>query len=243
MSFTAMLDRGANDRGHTTKLFKGIPEPGQDPRFGVCLFDDLHDLPTGVWTATQASQGTFALDATVGNDGVALADCNSTSATQGINVQRAGWAVTPAAGQIIAFEGRLKAADIATGPEFFWGLSIVDTTIIASSANSSTDHVGFESVTDNNILLFQTEDGSTRVSGATSPHTLVDDTWVKLGFRIIGTDQVIVYVNGEAVNVGFSATPDVPEGSVLVPSLVCQSGGTTDPIVHLDWIRMGWSQL
>lgn len=239
--YSAVLDRKASDRGPTTELWKGIPEPGCDPRFGVCLFDDMHDLATGNWTATQATAGTWALDTTVGDRGVALADCNSTTATQGINVQRPGWAVAPAAGKIIAYEGLLKAADIATGPEFFWGLSVVDTTLIASSANSSADHVGFESVTDNNILLFHTEDGGTRVSGATSPHTLVDDTYVKLGFRIIGLTAVEVYVNGSIVNVAFSATPDIPEGSILVPSLVCQTGGTTDPIVHLDWIRMGWT--
>lgn len=238
--FNAIIDKRSSDRGLTTALWKDIEAiNGVDPRYGMFWFDDFHELPTGRYTATQASQGTFAIDATVANTGVALADCNSTTVTQGINVQAAGTNVSPAAGSIVTFEARVKAADTATGPEFFLGLSIVDTTIIGTSANSSTDHVGFESVSDDNILLFHTQNAGTRVSGATSPHTLVEDTYVKLGFRIIGADKCEVWVNGQMVDVAFAATPDIPIGSILVPSLVCQSGGTTDPIVHIDWWAVG----
>jgi len=237
---SAIIDRKASDRGPTLALWKDIDaDVADDPRRGMVFFDDFFDLVTGRYTATQATAGTFAIDTTVANTGVALADCNSTTSTQGINVQAASTNFAPAAGRIIVFEARVKAADIATGPEFFLGLSTVDTTLIASSANSSADHIGFESVSDDNILLFHTEDGGTRVSGATSPHTLVDDAWVKLGFKVIGLTKCEVWVNGAKVDVNFSATPDICDGSIIVPSLVCQSAGTTDPIVHLDWWRIG----
>lgn len=236
----AIIDLKSGDSGPTLALWKDIDaEVNDDPRRGFVFWDNFVDLLTGRWTATQATAGTFAIDTTVGNTGVALADCNSATATQGINVQAAGTNFMPEAGRIIVFEARVKAADIATGPEFFLGLSVVDTSVIASSANSSADHVGYESVSDDNVLLFHTEDGGTRVSGATSPHTLVDDAWVKLGFKLIGITKCEVWVNGVEVDVNFSATPDIPDGSILVPTLVCQSGGTTDPIVHVDWIRVG----
>jgi len=196
--------------------------------------DDFQDLPTGRYTATQSTTGTFALDDAAG--GVALADCNSETVVQGINVQRGGTTgetFLAAAGTTIYFEARVKAADIGTGPEFFLGLHIIDTAIIDTSAMAAADSdwVGFKSLTDNNILLGTTSDNATEATAA-SIHTLVEDTWVKLGFKVIGTDSVEFYVNGALKS--NTITTNLP-GGLLVPSLVCQSNGTTDPIVHIDW--------
>lgn len=197
---------------------------------GYGFVDDFLDLPTGRHTVTQATQGTFALDDA--RYGVVLADCNSATATQGVNVQRSG-----AAGELfkpvdrtnIWFEARVKAADIATGPEFFLGLAVIDTTIIGSSALSA-QAIGFKSETDNNVLLATCKDGSSETTAA-SIHTFVDGEWVKLGFRVHDDSSVTFFVNG--VKVG-TITANIPT-TELVPSLVCQSGGTTDPIIHMDW--------
>jgi hypothetical protein len=194
---------------------------------GTVFFDDFVDLPTGKYTATQATAGTLALDDA--EYGVALADCNSTTATQGINVQKPGECVKPAAGKNIWYECRVKAADIATGPEFFAGLAITDTTLIASSALSS-QAIGFKSVTDDNVILATCKDGSSETTAA-SIHTLVDDAWVKFGIKIEGTSRVKFYVNGVLKG---TITANIPT-TELTPSMVCQSGGTTDPIVHIDW--------
>ncbi len=88
-------------------------------------------------------------------------------------------------------------------------------------------------MTDDNILLFHSESAGTR-SNTTTPETLVDDTYVKLGFRVEGTDRVRIFVNG--VEFSEKITSNIPTVA-MVPSLVCQSGGTTDPIVHIDWWR------
>jgi hypothetical protein len=203
---------------------------------GFIAEDDFtgdHDL-TNKYTLTQATQGTFALDDAEG--GVALIDCNSTTATQGANVQAAGTvgeAFVPQADDLIIFECRLKAADIATGPEFFAGLCEINTAIIASSAVAAPNFVGFFSVTDDNILLFAAESAASQTATST-PETLVDDTYVKLGFRIEGTDRIRVFVNG--VEFSEQVESNIPTVA-LVPSFVCQSGGTTDPIVHVDWWR------
>lgn len=228
-----------NGRGPSlATLWKDCPryEIMNDYNAGYYFRDDFmgdHDL-TNAYTATQQTQGTFALDDAEG--GVALADCNSTTATQGINVQLSstvGERFIAATGSKIWFEARVKAADIATGPEFFLGLSEIDTTIIASSANSSANHVGWESTTDDGVLLFFGEKAGTRNSALASPHTLVDDTYVKLGFFVDGVDKVEHYVDG-TLQTTTLATANIPIVA-MTPSLVCQSGGTTDPIVHLDW--------
>ena len=230
-------DQGASDRGLSTKLWRGCnPDViKNDPRHGSFFLEDFFTLNgTDNYALTQVSAGTFALDTVI--DGVALLDCNSTTVTQGVNLQWQGPGVTPAAGKTIVFETRLKAADIGTGPEFFAGLSEVDTAIIDTSAMASAEMVGFHSVTDDNVLLFTSEDTGTSTASSASPHTLVEGTYVKLGLRINGVDGVDIFVNGtEVVN---TTAMDIPESVVLVPSFVCQSNGTTDPIVHIDWFAV-----
>ncbi len=203
---------------------------------GYLFHDDFHDLPTGKYTATQATTGTFALGD--GEGGVVLADCDSTTVVQGINVQLGGTAgemfSIPDNG-LCLFEARLKAADIATGPEFFFGLAETDTTIIASSAMSSaTEYVGFKSVTDDGVILGCSNDAAE--STASSIHTFVDDAYVKLGCVIKNGSLVQFFVNGALKANTITTAANIP-ANLLRPSLVCQSSGTTDPIVHVDWWR------
>lgn len=196
---------------------------------GWGFIDDFLELPTGRWTATQASAGTFALDDAKG--GVALADCNSTTTTQGINVQRnstVGEMFNCQYGKVY-FEALVKTADVATGPEGFIGLSVIDTTIIATSALSAQS-IGFFTLTDNNVWLSGTKDGSSAATG--TGHTFVEDTWVKVGFVVTKDDKVEFYVDGVLVN---TETTYIPTTEMTV-SFVCQSAGTTDPILHIDWV-------
>jgi hypothetical protein len=152
--------------------------------------------------------------------------------TRGINVQANAALFKPQANTDIWFEARIKAADINTGPEFALGLAEIDTTVIGSSAISTANHVMFGSVTDDGILLGNAEKATAAVAD-NSVHTLVEDTWVRLGLKISGVDKVEWYVNGvkDPTTVATANVPIV----VLVPTLVCQSDGTTDSIVHIDW--------
>ena len=204
---------------------------------GVLFHDDFaNGLPDGKYTATQATAGTFALGD--GDGGVALADCNSTTATQGINVQLGGAAgelFKPAAGRKLWFEARFKFADVATGPEFFLGLHEIDTTIIVASALTGGNMIGFSSITDDNVLLFTAEKATAAATKACT--TAVDGTFLKLGFFVDGVTSIQQYLNG-ALLAGEHVSANIPIVE-MVPSLVCQSGGTTDPIVHLDWWMCG----
>lgn len=238
------------DRGLSTKLWQHIQASvGADPRRGVLHLEDFHTLNgTSNYTRTQSgTAGEIALStaAEAANIGIASIDSEGTTATNGANVQWQGPAVTPANGVKIAFEVRLKADDIATGPQFFAGLSDTDTGIIASSAIASSDYIGFYSVTGDGVLVFATEDGGTQTLSTATVHTLVDGAtttdgteWVKLGFLVEGTGEVTMFVNGDVVDHGLTA-PDLPQGTVLYPSFVCQSGGTVAPIVHIDWFAVG----
>lgn len=221
--------------GQSYKLWKdcSIETLAIDHNRGYVFDDNFLTLPTGKYTATQATAGTFALDDADG--GVVLADSGSNTVAQGINVQLNGttgagfW--TQASGKLW-FEARVKLTDIATGGEFFIGLSEIDTTILAASANSSANHIGFESTTDDNVLTFHAEVAGTRTSATQTIHTMVEDEYVRLGFKVVDRTRIEVYVNGAKVDTLTAGFPLVG----LVPSLVCQVGTTNeDVIAHLDW--------
>ena len=109
-----------NHRGYSRELWLRCPreEIRGDRGVGVYFEDDFTTLPTGKYTATQATAGTFAL--TDAEFGVALADCASSTNGQGINIQTPAAFIKPAAGVNIWGEARLKIADAATPPEFFF---------------------------------------------------------------------------------------------------------------------------
>ena len=234
-----VYDQGASDRGLSSALWLGCNADviRNDPRHGVFFLEDFQTLNgSDNYTLTQATTGTFALDTAI--DGVGLLDCNSTTAGQGGNLQWQGPSVIPVVGQKTAFECRLKGVDIATGPEIFAGLSMVEDTILASGAIFATDYVGFYGVNaTDKVLVAATEDSGTQTVASSSAHTLVEDTYVKLGVVCDGVDDARFYVDGALVST--TTTMDIPEGVALVPSFVCQSDGTTDPIVHIDWFAVG----
>jgi len=233
-------DQGADDRGLSTQLWLGLnPDVvGNDPRGGTFFKEDFNTLNgTDNYTLTLATTGTFGLSTTE-VDGVGLLASGSTTAGQGGNLQWQGPLVIPAAGKKIIFETRLKVVDAATGPEIFAGLAMIEDTIIASGAIFTVDHVGFYGVNAvDKELVFACEDTDVATVGSETPHTLVEDTYVKLGFVIDGVSGVKIFVDGtEIVN---TTAMDIPEEVVLVPSFVCQSDGTTDPVTHIDWFAVG----
>lgn len=209
----------------------------QNPSVPRDIFVDMDDFVTTPiddedYAFTNATAGTMALDA-AGENGVLLLDCNSTTATQGAQMQRPAASFKPEAGRNIYFETYVKVADSATGPKLFIGLAEIDTTIISASAVSTANHIGFSCVTNNNVLLVNSEKATDGETGSCT--TLVDDTWVKLGFVVNGVSSIDFYVNDAVVN-SITDSDHIPIVG-LSPSFVCQSGGTTDPILHIDyWI-------
>ncbi len=248
-------------RGHTAKLWQNCPFAAieQDFRYGWYMKTDFmkaHDL-TNDWTLTQSTTGTFALvtDTAVAQGGVAALDCNSTTVVQGAQIQHVGAAgarFLPNADAEIFFECRYAVADLtagSTGPEFFAGLAEIDTTIIAASALSTANHVGLSSITDDGVLISAAEKagaahtGTTMTSLATAA-ALANVSWHKFGFHIKGLTSIDFYADGvKKIGSGDKvATANIP-AVALAPSFVCQSDGTVDAIVYLDWVKCYQKQL
>lgn len=208
-----------------------------DPSIAVLLDEQWQsydpEATNGDWVLTQATTGTAAISTAA--PGVLELDSNSTTATQGAQIQRVKSAFVPAANKSIWAEFQFKIVDTFDKAEIFVGLSEIDTTLIASSANSSANHIGWQCVTDDGVLLFTSEKASTGTTAAAA--TIAEDTWIKLGLFYDGVaDTLQQYVNGVATGPAI-ATANIPKVA-LYPSFVCQSGGTNDPIMHIRPFRV-----
>jgi len=202
---------------------------------GYGFADDFLTLPaTGnTYTITNQTAGTFALDDAEG--GVALADSASTTDTQGVTVQlgdATGDAFYTGTSQILAFEARVKLADVGTAPEFFLGLAEILVTMMDTGANVNANHIGFEITSSSATAMdFHAEVAGTRTS-ETGVHTFADGTWVKLGFKVVNRTRIEIWVDG--VKNSTQLTSGFPLVG-MTPTLDCHTNATTDPIVHIDW--------
>jgi len=143
-------------------------------------------------------------------------------------------AFVPAAGKHIWAEFKFKIVDTFDKVELFCGLSEIDTSIIASSAQSTANHIGWNCVTDDGVLLFAAAKASAAATKAAA--TIAEDTYITLGFYVNGVTEIEQYVNGVQVGTNH-VTANIPIVA-LYPSFVCQSAGTNDPIMHIQGYRV-----
>jgi len=223
---------------HDSNLWKTCPlqEYWHDPSIGVLLDEQWTSYDatatTGDYVLTQATTGTGAISSAA--PGVLELDSASSTATQGAQIQRAKSAFVPAANKHIWAEFTFKIVDTYDKAEIFCGLAAIDTTLIATSANSSANHIGWQCVTDNGVLLFTSEKATAGTTSACA--TIEEATYIKLGFYVNGVTSVQQYVNGVATGDPHE-TANIPIVAIY-PSFVCQSGGTNDPIMHIGQYRV-----
>lgn len=198
------------------------------------------------FTATQATAGTFAKTDLLG--GGALLDAGSSTQGEGINVQETGEVWKPSTGKKIVFEARVKFS--ATDHQFFVGLHTQQTDIIASNAKKTG--AGYSCIgwsrddgTGTKDMEFTCLNGATGSSVDVDGLTTIDsdglaaDTWIKLGFvceNINGTYTVTPFVNG----VGGTAVTDADAiaATEMAVSLVCQTNGSVQPTMTVDWYQV-----
>lgn len=232
---------GNEGRGRSWDLWRDCPreEIKGDFNAGYYYEDDFMDLVTGKYTFTDntavGSAATFALSTSTDCEGgVALLSAVSTTSGEGGQIQSAGLPFYMATAQKLWFECRIAEKTITTAGETFIGLHEIDTTILASGALTGANMLGFSSVSDDNILLF-TGEKATVVSTKAS-HTLVEDTYVKLGFKVGLKNGVLVaeqFINGV-----YQTATDIAAASIPALGLVLSAamhGSGTAPIMKLDW--------
>ena len=235
---SASLRRGLSPTLWNQAPLAQISVGGLDQGFG--FIDDFlsWDDASYRWLLTQASAGTIAMDPAA-KGGVLLMDSGGTTNNQGVQMQ-AGGAIgaasfIPSAASKIYFEARVKIADIGTSGSdtgnMLVGLTAVSAAVLSSGANDTANHISFEHLDDDGAVDFHSEKAGSRDS-STGLHTLVDDDYVKLGFLVDGLTSITPFVNGVAKTAHTTQVPIV----AMAPTIVCHSAGTTDPILHVDWV-------
>ena len=213
-----------------------------DPSIAFTFFEDFTGpMQGGVtattnldgWTVTQAgAAGAVNLLNEAG--GILEIDAVSTTVTQGLNVQATESVIfTPASGKDIWFETRIRVDEALTA-ELFIGLSEADTAIIDGSANASASHIGWQCVTDDGVLLFSSEKASTGATKASN--TLAEDTFVRLAFKVNGVTDIEFWIDGVKSSLTH-VTAEIPTVAMCA-SYVCQSDGTQDPVVGVDYVKI-----
>ena len=186
------------------------------------------------WTVTAATAGTVAITAGAAG-GILEIDSASSTAAQGANVQYDTALFKPAAGKHIWYECRFKVVDTFDKGQLFIGLAEIDTSIIAAGSISTANHIGFLGATGNAGTLVLAGNKATAAT-TVACSAIAEDTWIRMGFFVNGITSVHHYVN-DAIASTTLATANIPIVG-LAPSFVCQSDGTNDPILHVDYVRV-----
>lgn len=181
------------------------------PLYRVDHFEHFGNDITGNsgYLVDNATSGTVTH--TDGDMGIIVFDAGAATADQGVQLQDAieSWAA-PANG-LLCFEAYLKFGTSVTQTQFFGGFAEQDTTLFASGANSTANHIGFEmnavSQGDNAGYLYFYSEASGNRTTLEAIKQIVVDTWYKIGFQVSKQGKIEVFVDD--VNVG-EITTNIP---------------------------------
>ena len=219
-----------------------------DPELGYVRQEDFTNFPPitsanpctvdGYTTAQTSSNGTIAISSSAVG-GVLLIDSEDTTQHKGIHVHKDNVHFQCAADKDLWYEARFKILDTADKCQMFVGLSKVDTALMASGDLDSTnnDYIGFamETTAAGTLKFYACKDGTEKSDTAT---TLTTGTYVKVGFKVLGTDTIKAYVDDEEVTLSNVTSAVIPTTDKLAEMFVCMSDGTNDPIMHLDYYKV-----
>lgn len=145
------------------------------------------------------------------------------------DTETTGEAFLPAVGKNMWFEAKIKSDDV-TQHDFFVGLSIQDAAILASNG---ADMIGFITHDGDALLDFISNSTAGGASTNSGIHTLVDNTYVTVGFKVSGLDKIEYYVNG--VLKGTSTNVPATEMKLSMAQLTGEGNAAT---LSLDYIVM-----
>lgn len=209
-----------------------------DPQIAQHYFEDftrfskaISTTGDGDWALTQATSGTAVAGVLAG--GVCTLDAGAATDGQGPQIQLNGTAFKPAAGKHLWFECQVKTSFI-TG-DFFFGLAETDTTIVATSDMTTSNHIGFSSFTGDGVLLADANNATARVH-TTAAKTLVAATYTRLGFYVNGLTDITFWAD-DAANATKYVTANIPVVA-MTPSFTVHATGTDRSTVDIDWIRV-----
>ena len=204
-----------------------IPYPARANWFfdDFCQFDETSGVD---WTITQVEAGAGdAAEIVADADDCILEQTTDANEDDNSWIQTIGETVTFTSGKEAYFEVRFKIGD-ATQSDFLIGLHVRDTSPIASAP---ADGVYFRK-DDGDALLDFTSRSSSVSTESLGIHTMVDNTYVTIGFYYDGGTSFAVAVN-DAVVTTLTATPTTTE---LAVSFGVQAGSAAADVLSTDYV-------
>lgn len=193
-------------------------------------FTATSDYTAGDWTIT-ALQGTNTIAVNTGAHGGLLSLVTGATENDGSAYNYKIEAFKPAIGKAIEFEARFKINDV-TQSDFIIGLQITDTTPFAVS-----NGIYFQSDDADALLDFHAVKASVD-SATTGVATMVNDTFIKVGFYYDGVgDTIQIFVDDVRVGAVNAATY-LPTAEELCLSLAFTTGEAAAQTLSLDYIRV-----
>lgn len=221
---TTRFPAGVTNVGRASTLgYIGMPDPTKYHTY----FDDFNTYSSASWTNTTTGSGTVATTSVDG--GCILLTTSGTSADNVfLDLLAAGFLM--ATGAPTWFKCRFKASDV-TNSSLVIGLQIIDTTPL-----DVTDGIYFLSSTGAaTVDVICRKDATTGSTSATAIATLVNDTFVTLGWYWDGIDNLAYYVNdvqiGTLTGIAANYLPDAQ----LTASIGIQTGAAAAKSMTVDY--------
>lgn len=199
-----------------------------DPTKFHSYFNDFDTFTAAEWTITTTEAGAgSATEALTDADGGVLLITNDDADNDADFFNKVGESFTVQAGKKLWFKARFKVSD-ATQSDFIMGLQITDTTPL-----DVTDGIFFQKDDGDANLDFYVEKDNAATT-ATAIHTVVDDTYLTVGFYYNGSDEVQYFVDD--VKLGSLATTNLPDDEALTISFGIQNGEAAAKTMSIDYV-------
>jgi hypothetical protein len=207
-------------------LFADMVQP--DPTLFHTYFNDFDTYVAGDWTVTETDAG--ATQALTAGDGGLLLITNTAADNDLVALQKNPAAFTFTAGKKTFFRCRFKVSD-ATQSDLVFGLQVVDATPL-----DVTDGIYFLKADGAATVDFICrKNASTGSITASAVATMVDDTFIELGFYYDGQSKVAYEVNGSVIGSLDASSAYLPDTTCTV-SFALQNGEAVAKTMTVDYV-------
>lgn len=199
-----------------------------DPTKAHVYFNDFDTYVAGDWTVTLIGAGGTA--ALADADGGVLAITTDALDDDQVTLQKVGESFLLESGKEAWFKARFKVAD-ATQSDFQIGLVVTDTTPL-----DATDGIYFQKDDGDALLdVICRKNATTGSTSATGIHTVVNDTYLTVGWHYDGISELKYFVND--VHKGtLSATSAYLPDTELTVSMSFKNGEAGAIAMSVDYI-------
>ena len=221
-----------------------------DPSLAYVFFEDFTnfykitdaDPPTlAGWTCTQGGNIKGGLSIIAGAGGLLELDSESSTQHEGLTMQQDVAHFKLVADKDIWFECRVRVTDTFDKIEFFAGLAKIDGTLLKNDGDLdvTADYVGFgvETTLAGVTSFYECKDGAELSDSMGTPGTLPAADWMRLGFKVKGITAIQAFIDGAEQGLTNVIASGIPTTDALAVSFVCQTDGTNDPLLVVDWIK------